>query len=135
MDVGRKVIDEEQKEAGRRLKKIRLGLGYTQEQFAEILEVSVSTYKKMENGESGITVKRLRLLNSRLGVSVDHLLFGDKRDFSGTWMEVQNLGENDKLFMFLRLRDYLKEKCADMSARQEELETADEQIQEIMKLF
>ncbi len=35
------------KETGNRLKKLREGLGYTQEKFSELMDVSVTLYKKM----------------------------------------------------------------------------------------
>lgn len=47
-------------DTGKRLKKLRESLGYTQEKMAEVLEVSVTLYKKMENGSYNISVKSLR---------------------------------------------------------------------------
>ena len=43
------------KETGNRLKKLREGLGYTQEKFAELMDVSVTLYKKMESGSYNIS--------------------------------------------------------------------------------
>ena len=37
------------RETGRRLRKLREALGYTQERMAEVLDVSVTLYKKMES--------------------------------------------------------------------------------------
>ena len=39
-------------ESARRLKEIRLGRNQSQEKFAEMLNISVSAYKKMESGEN-----------------------------------------------------------------------------------
>ena len=128
-------ILKEQKDTADRIHNIRTKLGYTQEQFAEILDVAYSTYKKIERAESGITVNQLRLLNKHMGISVDYLLFGDNKDFDETWISVQNLSENDKLRMFLRLHAYLKETCHIAYQEQEDCKMHDSQIQEILKLF
>jgi len=50
------------RETGRRLRKLREALGYTQERMAEVLDVSVTLYKKMESGSYNISVKTLRKL-------------------------------------------------------------------------
>ena len=50
------------KEIAARLREIRSGLGMTKEQFSEILELSVSAYKKIESGENQISIECLRKL-------------------------------------------------------------------------
>ena len=49
-----------------RIKKIREDLGYTQEQFADFLEMSLSGYKKLESGDVNLTVDKLYMLNINL---------------------------------------------------------------------
>ena len=133
--MDKKDISEEQKALAGRLKNVRLQLGYTQEKFAEILDVACSTYKKIEKGESGITVNQLRLLKARLDISIDCLLFGDSKDFNKTWINVQNLDENDKICLFLRLHEYLKENSRIAFEKPETPALQNAQIQEILKLF
>lgn len=128
-------IPEQQRDTAERMHKIRSKTGYTQEKFAEVLDVAYSTYKKIERAESGVTVNQLRLLKKQLGVSADYLLFGDNKDFEETWVTVQNLSENDKLCMFLRLQAYLKETCRGAYVEQADLKKQDDRMQEILKLF
>ena len=41
----------EKLEAAKRLHQVRKNLGITQQKFAEILDISLSAYKKIESGE------------------------------------------------------------------------------------
>ena len=59
-----------------RLRQIRENAGLTQEQFSEILEISLSAYKKVESGENQVSLSSLRKLYKEMSVSVDFILFG-----------------------------------------------------------
>ena len=63
-----------------RIRKAREDLGYTREQFAEKLEVSVSYMAEVERGRTGISVKMLVKICEVLGLSADYVLFGEERD-------------------------------------------------------
>ena len=54
-------------------------MGYTREQFAELLDVSVSYMAEVERGRTGISVKMLMKICKVLGLSADYLLFGEER--------------------------------------------------------
>lgn len=56
-----------------RIKTVRKDLGYTQEQFAEILELSLSDCKKLESGEVHLTLDKIYLLKQKLGLSADYI--------------------------------------------------------------
>ena len=63
--------------------RIRTGreqLGYTREEFAEKLDVSVSYLAELERGRTGISVKLLIKVCDVLGLSADYVLFGAERD-------------------------------------------------------
>lgn len=62
-----------------RIRKAREELGYTREQFAELLDVSVSYMAEVERGRTGISVKMLVKICHVLGLSADYLLFGEER--------------------------------------------------------
>ena len=94
------------KETGNRLKKLREGMGYTQERFAELLDVSVTLYKKMESGSYNISIKNLRRLKEITGVSVDYLMFGEQKEFEEIWMSLQSSDNLTKMKMLLRLVAY-----------------------------
>ena len=62
-----------------RIRRAREELGYTREQFAEKLEVSVSYLAELERGRTGISVKMLVKVCNVLGLSADYILFGGER--------------------------------------------------------
>ncbi len=55
-------------------------MGYTREQFAEKLDVSVSYMAEVERGRTGVSVKMLIKICDLLGLSADYILFGTNRD-------------------------------------------------------
>lgn len=62
-----------------RIRRAREALGYTREQFAEKLDVSVSYLAEFERGRTGISVKLLTRVCEVLGLSADYILFGNTR--------------------------------------------------------
>lgn len=89
-----------------RLRQIRENADLTQEQFSEILGISVSTYKKVESGENQVSIASLSNLYKKMNVSTDYILFGKKKDVEETWQTILNCTEQDKLFLLLRLLAY-----------------------------
>ena len=63
-----------------RIRTAREQLGYTREEFAEKLDVSVSYLAELERGRTGISVKMLIKVCDVLGLSADYVLFGAERD-------------------------------------------------------
>ena len=63
-----------------RIRKAREDMGYTREQFAEKLDVSVSYMAEVERGRTGISVKMLIKICDLLGLSADYILFVTDRD-------------------------------------------------------
>ena len=62
-----------------RIRKAREEMGYTREQFAEKLDVSVSYLAELERGRTGISVKLLKKVCAVLGLSADYIIFGENR--------------------------------------------------------
>ena len=60
-----------------RIKKVRTIKKITQEEMAELLNITHSTYVKMENAFQNITIKHLMKISEILNVSADMLLFGN----------------------------------------------------------
>ncbi|MCC8141776.1 MAG: helix-turn-helix transcriptional regulator [Lachnospiraceae bacterium] len=102
-----KTVLTEQREEILRLRKVREDLGYTQEQFAHVLDISLSAYKKIETYNRRISLGNLKILHEKLNVSVDYILFGDKASQEQAWKELLNCTETDKILVFLRLFRYL----------------------------
>ena len=63
-----------------RIRTAREAMGYTREQFAEKLDVSVSYLAELERGRTGFSVKTLVKACGILGLSADYVLFGEERD-------------------------------------------------------
>ena len=62
-----------------RIRKAREDAGYTREQFAELLDVSVSYLAEVERGRTNVSVKTLIKICKLLGLSADYVLFGEAR--------------------------------------------------------
>lgn len=104
--MSKKEVGEERLALAKRLRQVRMSMDYTQEKFAEILGISLTAYKKIESSENQITINGLRLLEKKLNISADYLIFGKHADFNETWKLIQNCSENDKMHLFLRLYSY-----------------------------
>ena len=71
-------------EIGRRLKEFRENGKYTREQFAEVLEVNVEHYRRLENGKYALGLKKLETLSKTYNLNLDYLITGtkDSREFN-----------------------------------------------------
>lgn len=67
------------KEMGERLREYRKKLNYTQEQTAELLDMSLTYYGKIERGINGLSIEKLLLAHEKLGVDISYLLTGEKK--------------------------------------------------------
>jgi len=97
---------KERREIAARLRSTRESSDYTQENFAEVLGVSASAYKKVEEGENRISLAILRELRQKLNVSADYILYGDNQSLEDVWSRVLNCSEPDKMLIFIRLLEY-----------------------------
>ena len=91
------------RESAERLKMLRKSLEYSQERFAELLDISTSAYKKIESGENNVTVGELRILNRELGISADYILYGERQETETLWLAMQNYPDDVKLEAMIRL--------------------------------
>lgn len=73
-------------EIGCRLKEVRTNTKYTQEQFAEAMQVSVEQYRKIENGRYGLNPKKMEILNKKYRIDLNYLITG-MRDGSPFYVE------------------------------------------------
>lgn len=64
------------KEIGKRISDLRKSLGYTQEQVAELMDVSVQMISNLERGNKAIRIDNLLKISKILGVSTDYILSG-----------------------------------------------------------
>ncbi len=103
----RKELSQEERVRIDRLREIRKNLNFSQEKFAEILEISCSAYKKIETYQHQISLDIITRLHLKLNVSADYILFGDRKDQKTVWTAVMNCTEPDKVGLFLRLYGYM----------------------------
>ena len=66
--------------SGRRIKTLRKKNGWTQIEFAEMLEMSHSNLVKLENGYQGITIDTLLTMRELFQVPIDFILTGEEYD-------------------------------------------------------
>ena len=98
--------EKEKMELSLRLRQVREAANLSQEEFAEILGISASAYKKVERGENHVSLSSLKNLHKAMNVSTDYILYGDKENLDDTWCMILNCSEQDKMFLLLRLLSY-----------------------------
>ena len=77
-------MEKEQLDAmARRIKQRRKALGLTQEQAAERLDISYSSYTKIENGFQNPSIDTLISLSVSLHLSLDEMVFGQDESTDG----------------------------------------------------
>lgn len=87
-----------------RLRLFREKKGYSQEKVAEDIKISCSTYKKLESGETALSVRYLCSLNEAYGLSSDEILFGKNFYEKNKKSElITNCSERDKMHLLLSL--------------------------------
>lgn len=128
------ILDEKLQSAFR-LRQIRENMGLTQEQFAEILGISVSVYKKVESGENNVSLSSLRSLHKEMNISADHVLFGETKSIDSTWEAILNCSETDKLFLLLRLIVYFTKSKKGVFPMAEEQSENDEEILRLVNML
>lgn len=116
-----------------RLRQIRENTGFTQEQFAEILGISVSAYKKVESGENQVSLSCLRNLYNELHVSADYVLFGKKQEEDEVWKAILNCTEADKMLILVRLLVYFTKVKKESFPLREECSKEEEAILHLMQ--
>lgn len=123
----------QKQEIATRLRGIRKNTRMTQEKFAEILELSLSAYKKIESAENQISIDSLRKIEEQLKVSSDYVLFGKRGDVDEIWKALLNCSECDKMVTLFRLMNYFTRAKDGRYVAQEEQSIYDEQILKLLK--
>ena len=116
-----------------RIRQIRETAGLTQESFAEILGISLSGYKKIENAENQISLNGLRKLNRKLQVSTDYILLGENENSNIVWDQIMNCSDSDKMFLMIKLLYYFTKTKDSIFYHKEEQENIDKAILHIME--
>ena len=72
--MGRTPIGEEERKFGRVVRNLRLAKGFTQEAFADHLGIDRSYQGRIERGETSVTLHKIGLLATALGLAEWELL-------------------------------------------------------------
>lgn len=85
-------------EMGKRIQHLRKHHGYTQEQLAEMMQVSVQMISNLERGIKAIRIDNLIHLSSILQVSTDYILTGkeNRDDFQALAARIAKLSDEDR---------------------------------------
>lgn len=85
-------MDEAIKQIGERLKGLREVLNIPAEEVAELCEISLEHYLKIESGEADPSVYRLSKISKRYGIDLDVLLFGEEPRMKGYYVTRKGQG-------------------------------------------
>ena len=69
----------QQKEMSKRIKRRRESLGFTQESFCEKIDLSTSSYTKIENAFQKPSLDTLIKIAQHLDLPLDFIVFGDEK--------------------------------------------------------
>jgi len=85
-------------EMGRRIQQLRKHHGYTQEQLADMMQVSIQMISNLERGNKAIRIDNLLHLSRILEVSTDYLLTGKESstDYDTLTARIAQLSDEDR---------------------------------------
>lgn len=92
------MYDTDLVEMGRRIQQLRKHHGYTQEQLAEMMHVSIQMISNLERGIKAIRIDNLIHLSQLLEVSTDYILTGkeNQQDFNSLTSRISRLSDEDR---------------------------------------
>lgn len=94
-------MEDSLKQIGLRLKGLREVLEIPAEEVAELCDISLEHYLKIEAGEADPSVYRLSKISKRYGISLDVLMFGEEPRMDAYFLTRKNQGP-----MVERRKDY-----------------------------
>lgn len=99
------------KEIGKRIQQRRKQQGLTQEQLAEMMNVSIQMISNLERGNKSIRIENLIRLCQLLDVSTDYILTGktSASDFSETVKQIVHLPDKEKNLINLIINYFISE--------------------------
>lgn len=90
---------------GKRIRAKRVELHLTQNQVAEMLDVSLNYYGTIERGNSGLALEKLVLLHEKLDIDITYILTGIKQS-NMKISDIVDLCPKEKRYSMERLIDY-----------------------------
>lgn len=88
---------------GKRIQNRRKQLGYTQEQLAEMMNVSVQMVSNLERGNKAIRIDNLINISQIMNISTDYILTGkqSQQDISNLSEQISNLSPKERKMIAL----------------------------------
>lgn len=108
MGLKRQISEEKRKVLGDRLRIIREGLNLTQDQMAELLEISKSHYGLAERGINCLSLGKYLILHEEFDVDLTYLLTG-KEPYKIVVSDIIDDCPKDKVFYIEQLIRYARE--------------------------
>ena len=90
-------MEDSLKQIGLRLKGLREVLEIPAEEVAELCDISLEHYLKIEAGEADPSVYRLSKISKRYGISLDVLMFGEEPRMDAYFLTRKNQGPTVEL--------------------------------------
>lgn len=85
-------MNEAIKLIGERLKGLREVLNITQEEVAELCDMTVEEYGKMESGKTEFSLNSLQKISKKYGIALDVLMFGEEPHMSSYFLTRKGKG-------------------------------------------
>ena len=111
-----KTMDEPIKQIGDRLKGLRDVLDIPAEEIAQLCNISIEEYLKMENGDGDISISKLQTISKRYGIALDVLMFGEEPRMSSYFLTRKDQGmsvERRKAYKYQSLASGFRGRNAD----------------------
>ena len=93
---------------GKRLKEARESNGFTQEKLAEVLNVGVEHYRKVESGMYGLQLEKMLLLYEKYKIDPTYLITGNRKKFFDLEEYLANCSRDERNKLIERILDYMK---------------------------
>ena len=104
-------------EIGKRLQQARKNNGYTQEQFAEALDVGVEHYRKLESGMYGLQPDKMFTLYEKYRIDPTYLISGEKQQSFDFDLYIMNCEKWEKDLLIDRMLAYIRRVLLDNSEK------------------
>lgn len=91
---------------GNRLQQVRESGGYSQDKFAEALNITVEHYRKLENGTYGMQSDKFSILYHRFGIDPGYLITGEARQKKTIDQILVNCGTEERNKVIRQIMEY-----------------------------
>lgn len=93
---------------GKRLQSARENNGYTQELFAETLDIGVEHYRKIESGMYGLQPEKMLILYEKYKIEPTYLISGDRNHTMDIELFLANCSREDRDIFLEQVLIYMK---------------------------